>query len=104
MEPQHIGQAIVGGLVLVKMASDFFRGRNRDRRQHGTSEILGRIEGKLDTSIERITAVEHVVWGVDRGNGLRGVTTDHEERLRDLERTQRSLGPSDVGSLAPRRL
>lgn len=44
------------------------------------------IKLSLRTQDERLTKVEHVVWGVDRDNGLKSVTRDTEGRVDALER------------------
>jgi hypothetical protein len=45
------------------------------------------IRRDLTSHGERLTRVEHVVWGVDGDNGLKSVTRDTDRRVDLLERT-----------------
>jgi hypothetical protein len=50
------------------------------------------IKAHIATTDQRLTRVEHTLFGVDGDNGLKSVTRDTDRRVDDLERTVDRMG------------
>lgn len=104
MDMQHLGEAIVGGLVLVKQGVDFFGGRARDRRHSdGQAKLRAEIAQQFAEFNLKLAELRAFVVGPDGQNGLRGDLGEVKERVDELEERERNrLQPRQVGSLQPR--
>jgi len=104
MDPQHIGEAVVGGLVVAKQLLDFIGGRARDRRHSaGQTSLRAELQKQFADIKLELEQLRAFVIGPDGQNGIRGDVRKAEKRLDDLEeRELQRLQPQQVGTFSPR--
>lgn len=59
---------------------------------NGVRAIRADVQHVKEKHGERLTRVEHVLWGVDGDNGLKSVTRETDKRVDSLERTVDRMG------------